>query len=352
VLTWLKLPVPSTYIRHQGADADPLCSGYLLIDYVEETQGQMLSCTWSERHQEPELRRNLFQGLSRILLNIARVPLPRIGSFTVDNNGFLLLANRPLSMAMHQLENEQIPVDIPRHLTYTSVDSYVIDILTCLHDSRLRHQPNGAEDSGDCIYQMSALAVMKAVSSLFLRRDLRRGPFHFHLSDLHQSNIFVDEDWNVTCLVDLEWAFSCPVEMIQPPRWLSNQTMGEIDKQVYDTVRREFVEILEKLEQELSIQTELKLSAVMKQAWELGTFWYTLALHCPMSLIRVFYEHILPIIESSHVDNKDFFLVMYNYWTLDTISFIEEKLVHVADYDRQLREAFQDKAGENVEEPR
>ncbi len=196
--------------------------------YIEKTQGQMLLHTWNERHQERDFRKNLFQGLSRILLNIARVPLPRIGSFTVNDDGSLLLANRPLSVVVQQLENEQIPVDIPRHLTYTSVDSYVIDILNCLHDSRLRHQPNGASDKSDCIYQMSALAAMKAVSSLFLRRDLCHGPFLFNLTDLHQSNIFVDEIWNITCLIDLEWALSSPIEMIYPPRWLANQDINQM----------------------------------------------------------------------------------------------------------------------------
>jgi hypothetical protein len=32
----------------------------------------------------------------------------------------------------------------------------------------------------------------------------RHGPFPLQLTDLHASNIFVDEDWNITCLIDLE----------------------------------------------------------------------------------------------------------------------------------------------------
>lgn len=151
-------------------------------------------------------------------------------------------------MVIHQLENEQIPVDIPRDLTYTSVDSYVIDTLNCLHDSRLRHQSNGVSDKADCVYQMSALAAMKAVLSLFLRRDLRHGPLALSLSDLHQRNIFVAENWNITCLIDLEWAFSCSVEMIHPPRWLANQAIDEMDEMTYDSFRREFLNVLERTE--------------------------------------------------------------------------------------------------------
>ena len=306
----------------------------------------MLLHTWNERHQERDFRKNLFQGLSRILLNIARVPLPRIGSFTVNDDGSLLLANRPLSVVVQQLENEQIPVDIPRHLTYTSVDSYVIDILNCLHDSRLRHQPNGASDKSDCIYQMSALAAMKAVSSLFLRRDLRHGPFLFNLTDLHQSNILVDDNWNITCLIDLEWALSSPIEMIHPPRWLANQDIDQMHEETYDPVRQEFMDILEDTEQEFSIQPRQRLSLVMKQAWKLGTFWYTLALRSPMGLVRVFYDHIQPILASGHEENSEFYTIMLEYWTIESIPFVDQKLADKEDYDRQLREAFE-QAAEN-----
>lgn len=302
----------------------------------------MLSCTWDEKRQESGLRENLFRGLSQILLNVSRVPLPRIGSFTVDDHGCLRLANRPLLQVVHQLENEHIPVDIPRQLTYTSVDAFVVDMLNCLHDSRIRHQPNGISDEADCIYQISALAAMKATSSLFLRRDLRHGPFVLSLSDLHPSNIFVDEDWNITCLIDLEWAFSCPIEMIQPPRWLTNQAIDELDEKVYDPARREFMEILDKTEQQLSVPPLQRLSPTMSQAWQMGTFWYTLALRSPSGLVRVFYDHIQPILAKGHEDNPDFYTIMMKYWTVPLHPFITKKLAEKEDYDSRLRQAFRE----------
>lgn len=310
----------------------------------------MLSSTWNEERHNNEIRENLFRGLSRILLDITRVPLQRIGSFTVDNNGFLLLANRPLSMIIHQLENEKIPVDIPRQLTYTSADSYVADMLNCVHDSRLRHQPNGASDEADCVFQMSALAAMRALSPIFLRRDLCRGPFFLKLNDLHQSNIFVDDNWNFTCLVDLEWAFSCPVEMIQPPHWLANQTTGKLDDKIYDPLRREFVDILERSEQELAIQPQQRLSSAMKQAWETGAFWYVAALDNVWAFTSVFYEHIQPMLARDHKENNDFHFVMMEHWTIEPFPFVRKKLADKEDYDRQLREAFEDKADGDVKE--
>ncbi|RMD42687.1 hypothetical protein DV735_g2401, partial [Chaetothyriales sp. CBS 134920] len=171
---------------------------------------------------------------------------------------------------------------------------------------------------------MCALAGMKTTLSLFLRRDLRHGPFSFTLTDLHQSNILVDKDWNIKCLIDLEWAFSCPIEMINTPQWLTNQSLDEMDRATYDPIRREFLDILEKTEQQLSLQS-----------------WYPLS--------SIFYDHILPIVANGHEDNEDFYVIMMQYWTIDTTSFIHEKEADKEDYDRQLLEAFGDKGDVGVD---
>lgn len=78
---------------------------------------------------------------------MTRVPLSKIGSFVIDRDGFLHLANRPLSLDIQGFENEEIPTHIPRNYTYSTVDSYVSDILR-MHGSRLRHQPNAINDTG------------------------------------------------------------------------------------------------------------------------------------------------------------------------------------------------------------
>ncbi|KKK18500.1 hypothetical protein ARAM_007010 [Aspergillus rambellii] len=159
---------------------------------------------WSAKQNDIKLRENLFRDLSRILLRISRIPLPRIGSFIIDSDGFLCLSNRPLSIEIENLENEKIPTHIPCCYTYSTVDSYVADMLR-VHDSRLRHQPNAVNNLQDCAYQMSALAAMRATAVLFFRGDFRRGPFVFTLTDLHQSNIFVDENWHITSHVLWIW---------------------------------------------------------------------------------------------------------------------------------------------------
>lgn len=60
---------------------------------------------------------------------------------------------------MQQLENEKISTELPRDYTYSTVDSYVVDILD-MHDNRFRYQPNAVNNLGDCAYQLSVLTAM------------------------------------------------------------------------------------------------------------------------------------------------------------------------------------------------
>jgi hypothetical protein len=58
----------------------------------------MLSESWENQYQDKNRRANLFKDLSRIMLSLGRVPLPRIGSFTINDEGILSLTNRPLTL--------------------------------------------------------------------------------------------------------------------------------------------------------------------------------------------------------------------------------------------------------------
>lgn len=210
VLKWLIYPIPSLYIPHRVEEAKSLGIGYIPIEYIDPTRGKMLSETWENGRHDKTLRTNLFRGLSRIMLELTRTPLQRIGSFILDDAEHLRLSNRSFNLQIPFLENEGIPVDIPRHTTYSRADSYINDVLA-FDESRLRHQPNAVSSLQDGFYQTYALMVMRSVWPSFFRRDLLAGPFFLNLTDLYQSNMFVDEHWNTSCLIDLEWACSRPV---------------------------------------------------------------------------------------------------------------------------------------------
>lgn len=342
VLEWLGYPIPSFYVPHRIDEAGSLGTGYILIEYINPSRGKMLSDTWEDGRHNDKLRTNLFRGLSRIMIALTRTPLPKIGSFVLDDTGHLSLSNRPLTLQIQLLENEHIPVDMPRHITHSTADSYINDIFS-FHESRLRHQPNAVNSLQDGFYQTCALMVMRSVWPCFFRRDLLRGPFFLNLTDLHQSNIFVDDSWNIKCLVDLEWACSRPVEMIHPPYWLASQPIAMINIDTYQTVHREFMEVL-KEEEDMSApgqQPFVQLHSILQQGWERGTFWCSLALNTPMALFKIFYDHIQPRFSKTHMDDEAFWLITMRYWTPDAFKFIDDKLKDKEKYDKCLREAFE-----------
>ena len=197
------------------------------MDYIETTDAELLSESWDDLRHDRNLRSNFFKDLSHIMLTLSQLPLPRIGSWTIDERGVLMLTNRPLAHHFHSLENEGILTNIPRHLTYTTTDAYYTDLLAC-HDSRIRNQPNSIISEEDGFSQMANLFTMRGLRSYFTSRDLRHGPFVLNLTDLHRGNIFVDSNWRIKYIIDLEWACSLPIEMLAPPYWITNRGVDEL----------------------------------------------------------------------------------------------------------------------------
>lgn len=78
---------------------DLLEVGYLVLEHVSD--GRMLSETWKDHYGDESRMSNLYQGLSRIMLSVAKLPMPRIGSWTMDNSGVISLTNRPLTLHLH-----------------------------------------------------------------------------------------------------------------------------------------------------------------------------------------------------------------------------------------------------------
>ncbi|EJP61220.1 uncharacterized protein BBA_09838 [Beauveria bassiana ARSEF 2860] len=112
------------------------------------------------------------------------IPQPRLGTWRLQNDDTIALDNKPLNLYLHMLENEGVPSGIPRGRVYAEVDGYRSDLLS-LQDAKLRGQPNAIFDVED-------------------GQHTRQGPFYMIFNDLIQGNIFVDEEWSVMSIIDLE----------------------------------------------------------------------------------------------------------------------------------------------------
>ena len=339
----LNYPVPCKYIRSRRQFDFKV--GYLVVDYIEREDGIMLSETWKGFRHDKIRRNTLFQGLSSIMLSLGRVPLPRIGSFTINNQGVISLTNRPLTLPLQQLENERIPTNISRGLTYATIEPYLLDKLA-LHDSRLRYQSNAVNDAGDCRTQMAVLTGMRSVFHHFYSRDLRHRPFLFTLTDLHQSNLFVDADWHIKYVIDLEWACSLPMEMQHPPHWLTDRDLDQLDGEhlaAFDEIRKEFMDVFEReeklfspSEQHASLRTQ-----TMNSGWDTGKFFYFHALDSTVGLFGLFWQHIQPKFARSHISDEAFDRIYTAYWEPEADKFVSTKLEERIEYNRQLQRAFE-----------
>ncbi|EER45667.1 conserved hypothetical protein [Histoplasma capsulatum H143] len=333
---------PSNYIPTHALTLPNSIGSYLVMDYIGESEGQMLSETWDEYREDKKRLTNLFHGLSGLMLQMSRIKLPKIGSFIIDDTGFLRLANRPLTSMLQELENAGVPMHIARDRTFTSVIAYVADLLA-YHDNQLRQNANAVKGLGDCVSQICALTIMKAVAPQFYNHDYDAGPFVFSLTDLHQSNIFVDKDWNVTYIIDLEWAASLPVEFIQLPHWLAGKEVDGIELDLYTAYLEEYVGILREGEKKVDEAEShpFKLSHTIDSGWKVGTFWFNLALRSPPAMHSLFYNRIQPQFASQHLKDQEFYKVVAFYWCREASAFIRTKCNDKKNYDIRLKEAFQ-----------
>jgi hypothetical protein len=314
------------------------------MDFIDEKQGTMLSNMWPLGADAIQQKQNLYKSLSRLMLNLAH-PLGIIGSFTIDNDGQVMLGHRPLTLRLAALENEGIPTQISPKTCYSRTDSYLHDLLHC-HDLKLRHQPNAVRSKLDAEGQMAVLTIMRSLTADFTQHHLQHGPFIFRLTDLHPSNIFVDQQCNITAVVDLEWSCSLPLETQHPPFWLSGHELDELEGEKttdFDSMCDEFLEIFEQEDRfgphDSSLEPGL-CTAVMRAALKKKTHWYWTSLNEPRGMYNLFLEHIQPLFAPSHSDGEPAILfqeMIAPYWCTAASAFVQDKVRQLQDYLEQLR---------------
>lgn len=191
--------------------------------------GSMLSITW-EQHMDDAERGALVstRGMSRIILSLTRLPQTRIGCYRFNpSDATVTLANRPLLNTTIIFENAGTPRTIQPGETYHDTNSFLSDMLS-LFDNQLLHDPHAVRSEDDAYECIALRTLLRAVAHHLVIWQTQNGPFLLQLTDFHQSNILVDDDWNITCLIDLEWICALPVEMLEVPDWLTNRSPEQL----------------------------------------------------------------------------------------------------------------------------
>ena len=319
---------------------------------LSEAKGEPLAYTWAKHRHDQAYRQRLFRDMARISVSMNRTPLPRIGSLSFASTGVVTLSNRPLDMHFQMFENEGVPSGIPRQRTYSSMESYMSDFLGS-HDNKLLHQPNAIHDQKDGEMQLAALTALRATMHSFITDpDHRDGPFYYTLTDLQQNNIFVDNDWNIQTVIDLEWTQSLPLEMQLPPYWLTSRSVdGFKDAESISELGNVFNEYFDAYEaEEMARNGAVLHTPVMRRVWETGSFWYYQAVKVPKGMYNIFNRHVQPLFNKEHCSESVFDNVFYWYWGVGAQELIEKKLRDKENYVAQIKEVFEDAEVQKVDD--
>jgi hypothetical protein len=334
-------PLLSSYTRDPYTPA--VGTAYMLLEHIGPETGRMLSATWAQHRHDSRRRTRLFHGMARIMLSLARLPQPHIGSFRFNpSDGTITLTNRPLISTTMIFENSGTPRTIQPHQLYQSSDVFASDMLT-LHDNYLLHYRHAVRDDEEARERITIRTLLRAVMHHFVLPDRRNGPFLLQPTDLHQSNIFVDEDWNVSCLIDLEWICALPVEMLAVPYWLTNCSIDNIIDGEYgpfDEARQAFLAAMDEEIKTIPPAHDIPITRTMQDSWVSKSVWFWACIRSLNGWLFLFEDHIVP---KYCANNKDLISDLKQasaFWMQDVEAVVKAKVEDEERYQAELRSLF------------
>ncbi|KAM5439288.1 hypothetical protein MferCBS31731_004710 [Microsporum ferrugineum] len=269
--------------------------GYMLTEWATTDDDlKPLSEKLGMRHNDVQLHfdkfiqksktQNLYRSFAKVMMSLAKIPQPRIGSWTIDNNGQLSLSNRPLLPHITKFENWGIPSGIPRETTYTNTDSFYNDCIG-VYDNRLEHQRNIVKHEREVWDAAAKMVYMRSYLPRFADYSLRQGPFFMQFGNMPSHNILVDKEWNVKQFIDVQGICSLPIELLLPPPWMTGKDLGNLlstEKDRLNICYRQFTNTLRHEEAKNPLLPNGKLhSDTLLRTLLSDKFWFLHSLQTP-----------------------------------------------------------------------
>ena len=364
--------VPSDYVSvavagqpwlQDATGGAPLTTGYMVMECVSGP-GIGYELPLVVRNKElalhPAKMRNLFRGVSRIILALARVPQPRIGAFRFNScDGTIALDNRPITCDTFILESrmsDATPPQLPQ-TTYSSTDHFFSSLAT-FHDEQFVADPNAILSEDDCRRQMGTRAFLRSVAHQFIDESRRHGPFALYMSDKNAANMIVDKDWNVKAIYDLEWIISGPVDLPHLPSWLTWDAVDDIANESaeqdgryaeYDEARKAFMAVFREEEEAADCaaleaalasagSASTTLSDVMDETWTSKRIWFYKSILSIDAMVQIAEAQIVPAFYGS---TELPYEQVCSMWAPQAEDIVKKKMDDLAAYRAQVARMFE-----------
>ncbi|KAI1959028.1 hypothetical protein LOZ58_004736 [Ophidiomyces ophidiicola] len=172
--------------------------------------------------------------LGNIYLQLFQHQFDHIGALTLDSNddNWVFERNRPLSVYMNEQSlagAEPCRYISPNQIYHSTID-YVFMVHQALLDDFYR-VPGSISSEVDARAYLYNIYQLRQFLMEWVKPELNHGPFVLMHGDLRSANILVDEDLNITSVLDWEWTHTIPQQMFVPPSWLTGCELIGVTKQ-------------------------------------------------------------------------------------------------------------------------
>jgi Phosphotransferase enzyme family len=181
---------------------------------------------------DPPLLSHLYTQLADIFIQLRHCEFPYIGSLTldpIDDQTPIFLHNRALSIDIndHELGGLSPTSIIGPSKIYTTAIDYIY-AQTQLLFNQFDKQQNSVYHEADARYHLYGLHQFRSILMGWLRREYNEGPFILIHGDFRRANVLVDQNLNITGVLDWEWSRTVPVQMFLPPPWLRGSDIRDL----------------------------------------------------------------------------------------------------------------------------
>jgi hypothetical protein len=220
-------------------EGSPIDTAFIIMDYVQgltlKDLGFKKGEKWRSYFRTSEAMSKLYTQLADFYIRLRQLEFPEIGalglpvvdgkpSYACDPDD-IRVRHRPISIEimMQELEGMDPGARIKPGTTFSTVGSFM-DALFWLAENEFQKSPDiGLDSRGGRNTLYARHHFRRFVLDSWLNSAADKGPFVLMHGDILMlmSNLLFDEDLNLVGVLDWEWSYTVPAQMLVPPVWLT-----------------------------------------------------------------------------------------------------------------------------------